>query len=323
MWGMNLANKALPDLNLVRVFLAVWETRSLTAAGQRLSLTQPAVSHALRRLRDAFEDPLFVRTAAGMKPTEMATRLHRPLGEALQIIQRAVQDSERFDPATAQRLFRVAMSDVSEFFFLPRLMVWLAATAPGVHLEIVPLNQATVIQAMRAGEVDLTIGYVPELDDEYGDEVTSCHLFTDSFVCLVRAGHPAIGAGGDVDLGALGYIYASTTAAGHQLAERWLGETGPRRRIVLRLGHFTIAPSIVRRTDLAVIFPQTIAQLMNEDGSFVLLPLPAGRPVVDIRVYTHQHFRGDAGTRWLQEGLVALFAHGRDRPGAEEGQPHA
>ena len=250
MGSMNLDNKGLPDLNLIRVFLTIWEARSLTMAGQRLSLTQPAVSHALRRLRETFDDPLFVRTTGGMKPTEMATRLHRPFSEALQIIQQTVQGSERFDPSTAKRVFRVAMSDVSEFFFLPRLTVWLAETAPDVHLNIsFDLDHPTIIQAMRAGEVDLTIGYVPQLEDEYESEVTSRYLFTDSFVCLVRAGHPIVVGteGAEVDISSVGYIYANTTALGHQLAERWLSETGIRRRIVLRLGHFAIAPSIVRR----------------------------------------------------------------------------
>ena len=136
---MNGAHRGLHDFNLVRVFIAVWDTRNLTDAGSRLGLTQPAVSHALRRLRDAFNDPLFVRAAGGMMPTELATRLHRPLRDAVRMIQDAVHESEGFDPGTAQRVFRVAMSDVSEFFFLPALMGWLARVAPGVHIRVVPL----------------------------------------------------------------------------------------------------------------------------------------------------------------------------------------
>ena len=303
---MNGANRILPDLNLIRVFLTVWDVRSLTAAGHRLNLTQPAVSHALRRLRETFNDPLFVRAMGGMVPTEMATRLHRPLSEALQIIQQAVQDSDRFDPATAGRVFRIAMSDVSEFFFLPTLMTWLASTAPGVHLRVVPLDPATIMQSMRAGEVDVTIGFVPDLEDE----VISHSLFRDSCVCLVRAGHPiAAVEPGAVDLGSLRYVYATTTATGHQLAERWLTENGVKRQIALRLGHFTAAPSVVRATDLAVIFPASVARLMNGDAAFALLPLPPGHPVIDVRVHMHSHFSGDAGIRWLRDNLIALFGN--------------
>ena len=303
---MNAVHKTIADLNLVRVFLVIWETRSQTMAGQRLSLTQPAVSHALRRLRETFNDPLFVRAPGGMVPTEMATRLHSPLSDALRMIQNAVQETDQFDPATAQRVFRVAMSDVSEFFFLPALIGWLAQAAPSVNVKVVPLDQGAVGQAMRAGEVDLTIGFVPELEHEA--EITSQHLLTDTFVCLVRAGHPVLTAGpGAPDLGAFKYVHANSTAAGHHLAERWLTDIGVKRQIALRLGHYTAAPSVVRATDLAVIFPQSVARALNASGEFTLLPLPTGQPVIDIKLHTHAHFRGDAGITWLRDSFMKRF----------------
>ncbi|KMO29537.1 LysR family transcriptional regulator [Methylobacterium aquaticum] len=300
----------LPDLNLLRVFLAIWDTRNLTAAGQQLGLTQPAVSHALRRLRESFNDPLFVRVPSGVLPTETATRLHGPLSEALRIIHHAVQDGEVFDPGHAQRVFRIAMSDVSEFCFLPALMGWLAEAAPTVDLKVVPLDPAKVAHTMRAGEVDVTIGFLAALEDD--DEIESRHLFTDSFTCLVRSQHPILnGMGTAPDLGSLRYVYANTTAAGHQLVERWLTETGVKRQTALRLGHFMVAPSVVRDTDLAVIFPTSMAHQINADGAFALLPLPPGHPVVDIRVHTHTRFRSDPGIRWLRDSLIALFADAR------------
>jgi DNA-binding transcriptional LysR family regulator len=313
---MNPTNRIFADLNLLRVFLTIWDVRNLTVAGQRLSLTQPAVSHALRRLREAFDDPLFVRVTSGMVPTEAATRLHPPLSEAFQIIQRAVQDIERFNPATAQRVFRVAMSDVSELYFLPSLMTRLARDAPLVHLRIVPLDPTTVAQAMRAGEVDITIGFVPGLERD----IISHSLFTDSFVCLVRAGHPITripmtGEHLGQELTALGYVYASTSATGHQLTEQWLTDIGVKRQIVLRLGHFTIAPSVVLGSDLATIFPESVARLINARNEFAILPLPPGRPLIDIMVHTHMHFRGDLGIQWLRDSIVAQFSDDR-RPGA-------
>ncbi len=304
---MNRTNKVFSDLNLLRVFLTIWDVRSLTVAGQRLGLTQPAVSHALRRLRETFGDPLFVRVTNGMAPTEAAARLHQPFSEAFRIIQQAVQESEGFDPKTAQRVFRVAMSDVSELYFLPALMTWLAQAAPLVRLEVVPLVPATIEQAMRAGEVDLTVGFVPGLERD----VTSHRLFTDGFVCLVRAGHPITRTGlADTSLTRLGYVYANTSATGHQLAEQWLTEIGIKRQIVLRLGHFTVAPSVVRGSDLAVIFPESVARMINQDNAFTLLPLPPGQPNIDIMVHTHTHFRGDLGIRWLCDTLIARFSRG-------------
>ena len=317
---MNRTNRIVADLNLLRVFLTIWDVRNLTVAGQRLSLTQPAVSHALRRLRETFNDPLFVRVTNGMVPTEAATRLHPPLSEAFQIIQRAVQDVERFDPATAQRVFRVAMSDVSELYFLPALMTSLVTDAPQVHLRIVPLDPATIEQAMRAGEVDITLGFVPGLQRD----IVSERLFTDSFVCLVRAGHPITRARlTEAKLGkiltTLGYVYASSSATGHQLTEQWLTEIGVNRQIVLRLGHFTIAPSVVLGSDLATIFPESVARLINARNEFAILPLPPGRPVIDIKVHTHAHFSGDLGIQWLRDSIVAHFGNER-RPGSAVGR---
>src|SRR5258708_27859066 len=106
---MNANNTGL-DLNLLRIFLAIWDLRSLTAAGDRLGLTQPAISHALRRLRDRFDDPLFVRAANRMLPTEAAVRLHEPFHQAFAIINRAIQERAAFDPTTSPRVFLVAMS---------------------------------------------------------------------------------------------------------------------------------------------------------------------------------------------------------------------
>lgn len=311
---MDRSRRVFADLNLLRVFLTIWDTRSLTLASHRLGLTQPAVSHALRRLRETFDDPLFVRATGGMVPTDAATQLYGPVNEAFQIIQRAVRAGERFDPASAQRAFRLAMSDVSELYFLPLLMPWLAETAPMVHLEIVRLDPATVEQAMRVGEVDLALGFLPGI----GRDVDSRLLFRDSFVCLVRAGHPVTEApitDLEATLRELRYAYANTSATGHQRAEQWLTEIGIRRRIVLRLGHFTLAPHVVRATDLAVIFPESVARLINADDAFRLLPLPDGRPVIDIMVHAHVHFRSDPGIGWLRDGLIAHFAGGALPPG--------
>lgn len=292
------------DFNLLRVFLAIWDLRSLTGAGERLGLTQPAVSHALRRLRQRFDDPLFVRAAHRMLPTETAVRLHAPLEQAYDLLNRAVQERAAFDPATTRRVFRVAMSDVSETFYLPQLLGRLVQVAPLMRLDIAPLVVETVAGALRAGEVDLAIGYLPNVQDECDSEL----LFTDSFVCLVRAGHPlARRRLTPESFAALRYIHAGRGAPGHQMVERWLAQAGIQREIAVRLGHFTVAPEIVRTTDLAVIFPASLARALNNRRDFRLLSLPFDLPPVEVKVHTHVRFAGDLGIRWLRETLIGLF----------------
>ena len=293
------------DLNLLRVFLAIWDLRSLTAAGDRLGLTQPAISHALRRLRDRFDDPLFVRAANRMLPTEAAVRLHEPLDQALGIINRAIQERAAFDPKVSQRVFRVAMSDVSEVYYLPRLLAKLVRVAPSMRLDIVPLAIDEIAGALRAGEVDLAIGYLKNVHREW----FSYPLQEDKFVCMVRRGHP-IGRARltRANFSSLGYIHAGTSAPGHQMVEQWLADAGIKRPIAIRLGHFSVAPDIVRNTNLAVIFPESVARQITGPKDFRLLALPFDLPPVEIMVHTHSRFASDAGIAWLRDTLIEMFA---------------
>jgi DNA-binding transcriptional LysR family regulator len=302
---MSDANNAAFDLNLMRVFLAIWDLRSLTAAGDRLGLTQPAISHALRRLRERFDDPLFVRAANRMLPTEAAVRLHEPFDQAFGIINHAVQERAAFDPKSTRRVFRVAMSDVSEVHYLPRLLPKLVHVAPFMRLDVVPLAVDAIAGAMRAGELDLAIGYLKQVDREW----VSYPLLEDKFVCMVRRGHP-IGRAKltRTNFGGLSYIHAGSGAPGHQMAEQWLADAGIKRQIAVRLGHFTVAPDIVRNTNLAVIFPESVARQINSSNAFRLLPLPFELPPVEVKVHTHSRFASDAGIAWLRDLLIATCA---------------
>jgi DNA-binding transcriptional LysR family regulator len=306
---MTKSNPGFTDLNLLRVFLAIWDLRSLTAAGDRLGLTQPAVSHALRRLRTLFEDPLFVRTPAGMVPTDAALRLYPPLTQAFGIINIAVQQLAKFDPATAKRVFRVSMSDMSEFYFLPPLLAMLDRTARGIRIEVSNYPVDSVSAAMRSGEIDLALGYVPGLDPG----CVSKTLFVDEHVCVVRSGHPLRKLKPTKeDLASLRYVYASTNATGHRMVEQWLEELNLKRDIVLRLPHFVVAPEIVTNTDLAVIFPKSIAQRFNRNHAFRILPLPFSLPPIEIQVHSHTQFSADPGIAWLRDAIYDMF----HQPGA-------
>jgi len=317
---MRQINQNSLDLNLVRVFLAIWDTRSLTDAGERLHLTQPAVSHALRRLRDEFNDPLFVRVGHSMTPTEAAQRLEQPLRQAVSLIHRALQEHVAFDPAKANRIFRIAMSDVSEFVLLPRLQAALAELAPGVLIESVRIVPEAISAQLRTGEVNLALGYLPNLEEG----CVSHKLATDSFICLVRSGHPLASVGLTADnFSTLRFVYAGMEATGHQMVERWLDLHQVKRTIALRLAHFTVAPEIVRQTDLAVIYPRSMALQLSQYGDFALLKLPFKTLPIDVMVHTHAHFSSDLGIRWIRDLLIqqwkgididAAPRQGRSRP---------
>src|ERR1700742_1293639 len=182
---MSQANSHI-DLNLLRVFFAIWDLRSLTAAGDRLGLTQPAISHSLRRLRDRFGDPLFVRVANRMLPTDAAVRLHEPLDQAFELLNRTLQSGIVFDPRVTERTFRVAMSDIAEVYLLPRLITELSRISPFIRVHIVPLVPQSLLSSMRSGEIDLAIGAISMPDKD----LASIDIVNDRYICLVRANHP-------------------------------------------------------------------------------------------------------------------------------------
>src|SRR4051812_20237801 len=209
------------DLNLLRVFFAIWDLRSLTAAAHRLGLTQPAISHALRRLRERFNDPLFVRVANRMLPTDAAVRLHEPLDQAFELLNRALQSGVVFDPGATERTFRVAMSDIAEAYILPRLMHRLSRISPSVRVDIVPLLPEAVVSSMRSGEIDIAIGAISVSDKD----CISVDTFNDRYVCMVRAGHPiAKSKLTRANFAKLRFFFARTTSSIYQLAEQWLAD---------------------------------------------------------------------------------------------------
>ncbi|MFS8979178.1 LysR family transcriptional regulator [Cupriavidus necator] len=302
---MKHVNLATVDLNLLKTFLAIWELRSLTAAADKLHLSQPAVSHALRRLREVFDDPLFVRTPTAMVPTDAAIRLHAPIDNAMSIIYGALQKHSRFDPSVATRTFRLVMSDMAEQHVLPLLMETLASTAPNITIDVRQMSMDDLCSAMRNGDADIALGYLPALNDE----CVSSPMLDDEFVCMLRSAHPFQGKKLTVaDLGSFRYVYAETNTTGHCLAEDAFRRAGIERDVALRLRHFTVAARIVAGTDLALILPRSIAEGMNRGRIYRLFPLPIEMPSITVKVYTHSRFASDPGIGWLAATLLTLFA---------------
>jgi DNA-binding transcriptional LysR family regulator len=291
------------DLNLLRVFFAIWDLRSLTAAGDRLGLTQPAISHALRRLRDRFGDPLFVRVANRMLPTDAAVRLHEPLDQAFELLNRTLQSGIVFDPRMTERTFRVAMSDIAEVYLLPRLITELSRISPFVRVHIVPLVPESLVSSMRSGEIDLAIGAISASDKD----LISIDIVKDRYICLVRANHPiAKSRLTRSSFSKLRFFFARTTSTVYQLAEQWLADEAARPQIAVR-GHFTTAPEIVRHSDLAAIFPRMLALDLHRAKDFRLLDLPFELPPMEVKVHSHARFANDTGIKWMCQTTAAIL----------------
>jgi DNA-binding transcriptional LysR family regulator len=303
---MSRLHSARFDLNLVKVFLAIWDTRSLTEAGQRLALTQPAVSHSLRRLREQFGDPLFQRVGNRMEPTDVATRLREPFEASLSLLEQTIHGAQSFVAAESRRRFRIAMTDTGELFAMPRILAAMEKAAPGASLSSVRLDPDNTESALRLGQIDLALGYLPQLE---GARCQGRLVLRDRMVCLMRDGHPA--GRGPWTTGifrSLSFVDVSRAATGYQMARGLIEDSGMGFATRARLEHFTIVPEVVAQTDYVAIFPHSIFTRLQGRGGFVARELPFDLPSYDIKLWMHDSFATDPALGWLA-GLITDALH--------------
>lgn len=287
------------DLNLLQTFHAVHAEGSVSRAALRLGLSQPTVSHALKRLRLLYRDPLFVRTQRGVAPTAKADRLAGAVGQALHVLDVAIQEGERYDPASSERTFRLHMSDIGETVFLPRLLQALAAEAPNVRLETHQYDDRDIGPALDGGRIDLAVGYVPALSD-----YERTPLLAERYVVLMRAAHPL--ARRAPTRAALAQLHYAVVRS-HGATARALKDLGLSANIRVSMPHFMVLPRILAETDLAVVMPARLADVFGAMGHYAVWRPRVGLPSFDVSVHWSWRYAGDPGTRWLRERIVALF----------------
>jgi DNA-binding transcriptional LysR family regulator len=292
------------DLNLLRVFEAVWTTRSVSRAAERLQLTQPAVSSSLARLRREFGDPLFSRIGTRMEPTPLCARQAPALLEALSLIQRSVAGAESFDPATSTRTFVLRIRDVGEAAFLPHLLAYCREKAPHLSFETDYPSHEESMQGLAAGRIDIVVGYLPDLE-------TGIHrreLYSDHYICVMRPGHPyARRAYTLKEMAASELLLVDYMGTGHSVLGRRLREARLADRVKLRVPQFLGAPYIVAGSDLVWIVPSLIARELQQRFELVTKACPLTLPQVSVDLYWHDRFHRDPGNQWLRQTFATLF----------------
>jgi DNA-binding transcriptional LysR family regulator len=293
------------DLNLLRLFDAVYRTRNVSRAADLLDLTQPAASQGLSRLRALLHDPLFMRTGGGVQPTPKAQRLAQPLRQALATIEQALGETAGFDPASATRTFQIHMSDIGESRFLPELMVALRERAPGVRVQTRPLPREQVMEALDAGRVDLAFGFLPMVKDSQ-----HLRLLDDRYVVLLRERHPFTrkrrsGAALLAALAELEFVAVRSHADTLRIVQQ--SQLEDRLRLVTE--HFMVLPSIVKATDLAAIMPRNIAR--GFQGGYAIVEPPFPQRDFTVSLHWSRRFEADPGNRWLRGVIEELFREER------------
>ncbi|PZG53895.1 LysR family transcriptional regulator [Spongiactinospora gelatinilytica] len=283
------------DLNLVRTFVLLYETRSVTATAESMHVTQPTISYGLQKLRRRFGDELFRRSSGGLVPTTTARQLYEPLHAALSGIETAVSGARTFDPA-AHTTFTLCLSDLGEVSLLPRLMAALPRRAPGVTLRVRPLDVVNAPDQVGRGEIDAFIAS-PLIGSR---RVTRIPLFTEDYVGMVCAGHPRL-RGDRVSAAELAAERHVTVfgPTGHEGPRRALTEQGLLHRVALEVTRFAALPYLVRQSDLVAMVPRNVAEVFAAEHRVRLLELPLEIEPVHVSVYArHSHARSPA-QHWL------------------------
>lgn len=294
------------DLNLLPVLVALDERRSVSGAAASLGRSQPAVSVALGKLREFFDDRLFVRSGNRMEPTPRAAGLIDSARTVLARVGTDIVAAPGFDPATSQRAIALALSDVGEMVMLPTILREARRLMPKAAVRSVSLPPGEVASGLEEGSIDLAIGYFPDLQKRNFYQQA---LYTDTYASLVRADHPIKAR--KLSIGqylALDHAVVRAESRSEEVMERYLAGRRIRRRVVLTTPHFASVPMIVAQSDLIVTVPLPLARyFVSVAADLRIVGLPFEPPRIALRQFWHRRFHDDARNRWLRALVCRLL----------------
>ncbi len=294
------------DLNLLKLFDALLKERSVTRAGQRLGLSQPAASRGLGRLRLLLNDQLMVRTSQGLELTPRAEALSEPVARLLEDA-RSIVAPAIFEPSTASGRLTIATTDHMTLLLMPTLLSTLAQLAPGLDLEI-PAPSGNNIKLITQGDADLAIGVYDELPSRFHQRL----LYDEDLVCLVRRNHPVI----DKQLTlenfvSLSHISIIITGYGNNIVDEALSKRGLSRRVTVRLPHFLAAPILVAESDMILSLPRRLAHRIAMSTPVEILELPLKIKNFTPAMIWHERKHNDPAHMWLRKLIAGIVSENK------------
>jgi DNA-binding transcriptional LysR family regulator len=302
------------DLNLLSVLVALEEQRSVSGAAHKLGRSQPAVSADLAKLRQFFDDPLFLRAGNSMQPTPRASAVVKSARSILDRIDVEIVAPPKFDPVTSDRPVRLALSDVGEVVFLPTILKTLRKHMPCADVCSVSLPAQEIQVELERGGIDLAIGYFPDLQKRNFFQQT---LFTDGFASLMRSTHPIATHKLTIkQFTQLEHAVVRAESRTEEVIERYLARKKIHRRIVLTTPHFASAPIIISQSDLVVTVPEPLARYFSGvTAGLRVVKLPFELPRIEMKQFWHRKVHHDERNRWLRTLIFGLFQSQRDLRG--------
>ncbi|WP_137919405.1 LysR family transcriptional regulator [Hydrogenophaga sp. 2FB] len=313
---MNDLNFRTLDLNLLRVFDEVMTERNLTRAAHNLAMTQPAVSNALRRLRDVLGDDLVRRSGYGVEPTPAALTLWPTVRDALHLLRESLAPGT-FEPASARNAFLLAMADATAAKLMPALMDIFDSEAPGANLRILPLTTRDPRDLLESGTVDLAIGYFPGVLAELGALHLQEHnpnfhhqqLYVGEYVVVMRRGHPLAGKPLSLDeYCEARHLLVSFSGRPFGFVDEALAAMSRKRRVVLTVNQFFTAGRVVATTDMLTVLPRHFVGATGMEHELAACELPLQVPPVHVDSLWHRNATHNTAHRWLREAVARASA---------------
>ena len=290
------------DLNLLVILNAIYTEGSLTKAAQVVGITQPAVSNALSRLRESFNDDLFVRTGSGMVPTQKTENIIRDIQQAIALMQNSINEPDSFIASETTRNFKLHLGDVSETRILPYLTKVIDKEAPKISIGSYNFPRKDQVHALATNNLDFVVDpIIPQ-----SDEINSCKVFEDHFVLALRDGHPLTKKHkiSLEDVIEQKHIQISSRRRGLHLMDIELEKVGYKREIALRCQHFLIAPKIITSTDLVLFATHSFA--VSHNLKFIEIPVKKV-PKMEYFLFWHKSDEGDGGHEWMKENIIQAY----------------
>jgi DNA-binding transcriptional LysR family regulator len=296
---MNISNF---DLNLLRVFDMLLREQNVSRAAERLALTQPTVSNALARLRDALGDPLLVRVGRRMCPTPRALALEGPIRAALQQIEQTLVTGDAFDPQRSHRQLRIALTDFVEQLCMPSLLACLETRAPNLRIDVVHLTANLPVEALDRGDLDMVLGRFDHVPARFSRQLWR----SETLRVAVRRGHPHLVDGLELDTFLQlrhVWVHGGQTRG---MVDQWLAEQNLARQIVYTTPNYLQAAHLVAATDLAVVLPTQLAQQFARLLPLDLHELPFALPPFELELVHLSHRQHDPALAWLEGQILAI-----------------
>ncbi len=308
---INNLNFRTLDLNLLRVFDEVMAERNLTRAAHNLAMTQPAVSNALRRLRDVTGDELVRRAGYGVEPTPAALALWPAVRDALHLLRETLAPGA-FDPASARNAFVLAMADATAAKLVPGLVDIFEREAPGANLRVLPLTTRDPRALLESGSVDLAIGHFPGVlaelaalhRQERNPHFLHQRLYDGEYVIVMRRGHPLAGPSMTLDTYcAARHLLVSFSGRPFGFVDEALAALSRQRRVVLTVNQFFTAGRVVANTDLLTVLPRHFVGATGMEHELALCELPLQVPAVHVDALWHRNATHNSAHRWLRQAV--------------------